>query len=96
MSPVGSSSCPYCDQAVYHEGPPLPFGLATCSHCGQQVWFLTVGGALSYFRYEAAGLVRHLFHGLPDEQRLPPELKFDSFDRLELLMDFEEALEEAS
>jgi len=55
-----------------------------------------VGSTLSYFRYEAAGLVRHLFHGLPDEQRLPPGLKFDSLDRVELLIAFEEALEEAS
>ena len=55
-----------------------------------------MGSTLSYFRYEAAGLVRHLFHGLPDEQRLPPGLKFDSLDRVELLIAFEEALEEAS
>lgn len=95
MSPAGSSSCPYCGQDV-HRDAPLPFGLATCSHCGQRVWFLTVGGALSYFRYEAAGLVRHLFHGLPDEQRLPQALKFDSLDHVELLIAFEEALEEAS
>jgi len=95
MSPVGSPTCPYCDRRIVLD-VPLPFGRTTCLHCGEQVWFLTVCSTLSFFRYQAAGLVRQLFDGLSDEQRLPHGLQFDALDKVELVMAFEEALEEAS
>ena len=94
MSPVGSSTCPYCSKQVVLD-VPLPFGLTSCSHCSQRVWFLTVYSERAFFRYEAARLVQKLFHGLAADQRLPQELQFDPLDTAELVMEFEAELEHA-
>jgi len=75
--------------------PPLPFGLVKCSNCGQRVWFLTICCERTFFRYEAAQLVRQLFHGLPADQQLSQELGFDRLDAVELVVDFESALQDA-
>ena len=94
MSPVGSPTCPYCSNTVVPD-LPLPFGLTACSNCGQRVWFLTVCSERTFFRYEAAEFVRQLFHGLPVGGPLPQELQFDELDVVELVMQFEEELENA-
>ena len=95
MSPVGSPACPYCAKDV---GPEtgLPFGLVSCGHCGERLWLLTVNSERSFFRYEAAGFVAELFHGLAEEQFLSDQLKMDPLDWVEAIVDFEAALREAS
>ena len=95
MSPVGSPACPYCEKDVALE-LPLPFGLAPCGNCGQRVWFLTVHSERSFFQFEAARFVAQLFERLEAEQPLPKQLGLDAFDIMEMIIDFQDALEEAS
>jgi hypothetical protein len=92
MAPAGSSKCPYCDEEIGVE-LELPFGSAECSKCAGRVWFLTVNGERTFFRYEAAALVRRLFDGLAAEQRLPENL--DALEQFVFVADFEDELNAA-
>jgi hypothetical protein len=77
------------------EGPVLPFGVVGCEGCGRSLWYLTAEGRRVFFRYAEARFVRELFAAIPEQQRLPRWLGADGLDVVELVMEFEEALEEA-
>jgi hypothetical protein len=93
MTPVGSSKCPYCDQEI--PASELPFGSMECPECAQRVWFLTLSGERTYFRYQAAALVQRLFESLMAEQRVPKEVELDEMDLIELVTSFRCELEDA-
>ena len=73
----------------------LPFGAAECGGCGRSLWFVSVEGERMFFAYAEAKFVRRLFDAIPDQQLLPRELGMDSMDVVEVVMEFEEALERA-
>ena len=95
MAAAGSEHCPYCDGEVAPEGA-VPFGAAECASCGRAVWFVTIDGAVAFFRYADARLVLKLLEAIPEDQRLPEKLGLDRVDVLELVAEFRAALEEAA
>jgi hypothetical protein len=95
MPPVGSPHCPHCAAPITPD-TPMPFGLATCPACARPLFFLTLRGDLAFFRHADAQLVRQLFDALPDAHPLPKDLALDSLDTVELIVEFELALAEAT
>jgi hypothetical protein len=94
MTAVGSEDCPHCDGRV--AAINLPFGSSICKSCGQPLWFLTIDGAISFFRHSDAAFVWKLFNAIPEHQRLPAKLAFDNVDALDLVLHFKAALESAA
>ena len=95
MSAVGSACCPHCAARVATRVGRLPFGAVDCDGCGRPLWFVTVEGERKFFAHAEAKFVRRLFDALPHHQLLPRELGMDSMDVVEVVIEFEEALERA-
>jgi acyl carrier protein len=101
-TPEGSPGrCPFCEREVQLESS-LPFGDAPCPYCGSLIRFVNLGGELHLL--DQAGerslrrkLRRYLAEQLGvDERKIGDEietlqqLKLDSLDTIELIMDLEE------
>ena len=92
------NACPLCGHEVRIE-PSLDFGDAPCPHCGSLLYFLSKGDEARL--YDAAALVGHLL-GIPghevtasDVERFTQDLRADSLDVVELMMELEDLTEES-
>jgi acyl carrier protein len=101
-TPEGSPGrCPFCQREVNLESS-LPFGDAPCPYCGSLIRFVNLGGNLQLLNEAAEQslrrkLRRYLAEQLGvDESKIGDEfealqqLKLDSIDTVELVMDLEE------
>ncbi|MEM8875642.1 MAG: hypothetical protein AAGD32_15455 [Planctomycetota bacterium] len=59
------------------------------------MWFLTVHGERLFFPYEDVRLVREMFTRAIDHQEFGEALNADSLGMVDLVLEFEEALEQA-
>jgi acyl carrier protein len=54
---------------------------------------VTVDGSRRFFRYAEAAFVKRLLREIPDQQVMLKELGMDSLDVVEVVVEFEEALD---
>jgi hypothetical protein len=89
--------CPICGRAIRIE-PSQPFGDAPCPACGTLLWFVTGEEGARFVEPEAAGLIDLVAARLkisPDAVRAGRlrDLRLDSLDLVELVMELEERSE---
>src|SRR5262245_18635563 len=95
-TPEGTPNrCPVCGSFVCVE-PSKPFGDAPCPNCGTMLWFVSLGTQPLFYDSTDERVVRFLV----DRLRIDPEIlragrwddmKADSLDIVELVMELEES-----
>ena len=97
--------CPVCHADIKVE-PSLPFGDAPCPVCGHLLWFITLTPGTRYFDATNAQGLRDRVHqllakhlGIPVEEvdsegTFFQDLRADSLDIVELVMEFDDAFDE--
>ena len=93
--------CPFCQREVNLESS-LPFGDAPCPHCGSLIRFINLDGDLQVLDQAAEQSLRRKLRRylaeqlgvdegkLGDEFAALEQLKLDSIDTIELVMNLEE------
>jgi hypothetical protein len=107
-TPEGSPGrCPFCHREVNLESS-LPFGDAPCSHCGSLIRFINLEGDLQVLDQATEQSLRRKLRRylaeqlgveeskLGDEFAALQQLKLDSIDTIELVMNLEEQDEDWS